>query len=441
MNVGCLPRIVVDDAAACPDGQRCVPERDVVSVDSVADFDVGGQVEVDATREESEVGVDAAADHQEGDREAELACTPPYRLCGQACVDVRSDLGNCGLCGAVCAQHANAVPRCAEGSCQQLCDVGFSDCNNRAEDGCEVDTRADFMHCGGCGRSCVNGQACLGGTCTSRQMSCRGSVTPPGCGIVAIPGGTLTLGDSAALGASPLQPGVVVAGFELDQYPVTVARFRRFVDAGMPAVPGGGVTYRTGNGTVMVPWLGQVQNEKTLRCDNWTRQDREDHPVTCMSWYTAQAFCVWDGGRLPTEAEWELAARTTDGRAWPWGNEQDWSRVCASVGGTSRTSTCRVDDPAFSAGRSRDQVWHMVGNVWEWVADNYGEYSASDDVGPCRNRSMLSNPLCINSIPYHTVRGASWDDSMAAYLRSSSRALRPSAVAGYNTGLRCARGN
>ena len=133
------------------------------------------------------------------------------------------------------------------------------------------------------------------------------------------------------------QREVDLNAFELGRTPVTNAEYQRFVsDCGATAPP------------------------------HWPAS--EDHPVTFVDWHDASAYCAWAGGRLPTEAEWEKAARGTDGRTYPWGDEEDESRA-AIGGGLKNGSTSPVG--IHPDGASPYGLEDMAGNVWEWTTTEY----------------------------------------------------------------------
>ena len=377
-------------------------------------------------------------------------CPSGQTECGGRCVDPTREPQHCGRCGNVCASG-----RCTSGVCD--CPTGQTRCGTAC-----VDTQTDAMNCGMCGRACRARGACIAGVCIE-QRSCRTPGTP-GCGVVDIAGGgPFTLGgDSMANDASTAQPGVSVGRFALDRYEVTVARFRRYWEAGHPGVTGGVLYPGETAAGVTVPWSGpmsvtgpSVRDTSTASPNfcNWTvsASDREGHPINCVDWYTAQAFCVWDGGllstngqtgRLPTEAEWEFAARGTEGRPWPWGTTMIASQACwdrCRNYPTDCLGTCLEEDASFAAGATPSGVRHMVGNVWEWTADNYGSYSAMTSSDPCINRSGRQNPVCNSSATGNrVVRGGSWLNIDVADLRSASRLYGTPVGRYYYLGFRCA---
>jgi len=128
---------------------------------------------------------------------------------------------------------------------------------------------------------------------------------------------------------------------------------------------------------------------------------RPRHPVVGVTWEAASAYCAWVGGRLPSEAEWEKAARGSTERVWPWGDEQDASRANTSANDGHATTSPVASYPA---GASPYGVEDMAGNAAEWVADWYSDsYYA---------RGPLTDPPGAESGSRKVVRGGSWMDSL-----------------------------
>jgi formylglycine-generating enzyme required for sulfatase activity len=236
-----------------------------------------------------------------------------------------------------------------------------------------------------------------------------------------------------------------VGNFALDAYEVTVARFRVFwaarsTTAAPVVLRASPIAYR---GNPALAWGAAAQDPLPLDTYyNWSATDATvtAHPMNGVDYWLSQEFCVWDGGRLPTEAEWEYAARGSAvgglvaGRVYPWGNTDpvgsstvacDRAQFNSCAGADGRR-TRRVGSFAATAG-----LFDMAGNVWEWTADNYGGYPS------CRMSS--TNPLCNNGATgSRVIRGGSWG-SDAASLRAASRYYYTPAGRGNDLGFRCAR--
>lgn len=161
------------------------------------------------------------------------------------------------------------------------------------------------------------------------------------------------------------------------------------------------------------------------------------HPVVCVSWYDAQRYCEWVGGRLPSEAEWEYASRGPDGFIYPWGDAFDGSRLSFCDTNCSLDWKYDEHDDGFSStapvasfpqGASWCGAYDMAGNVYEWVADWYEPtYYA---------RSPYRNPLGPGSGESRVLRGGGWF-SIPWELRCAFRdGIDPEAVLG-NVGFRC----
>jgi sulfatase modifying factor 1 len=236
---------------------------------------------------------------------------------------------------------------------------------------------------------------------------------------VCIPAGTFTMGSAAErvpqgyIAHGP-EHQVTLAAYVLDMYEVTVSRYRACVSGGGCVEPSTtvaqGCTYTA------------------------AASDRDHFPVTCVSWDDADAFCAWDGARrLPTEAEWERAARGTTGTTYAWGNDDACAK--AVFGGGGATPQCSVHagttpKAAGSAprGASLEGAMDLTGNAWEWVYDYFSPYSSS----------AADNPLGADSGSVRIQRGGNWLTSRpdaAAYMR---RAESPQAIG--PSSFRCAHG-
>jgi sulfatase modifying factor 1 len=190
-------------------------------------------------------------------------------------------------------------------------------------------------------------------TASTAVRQIRTLVGPDGKEYIHIPAGEFWMGSSQDIDAP--QRKVHLDGFYISRYPVTNAEFHAFVET-------------TG---YMPPQHWQDRIYPAWEADN---------PVVYVNWHDATAYCRWVGGRLPTEAEWEKAARGTDKRHYPWGNAFDPDKCNSRE--SARKAACAVGN--FSpAGDSPYGVGDMAGNVWEWVLDWYTP--AYSDLAPTRN--------------------------------------------------------
>ena len=158
-------------------------------------------------------------------------------------------------------------------------------------------------------------------------------------------------------------------GYWIDKYEVSNRAFRAFVDAG-------GYTTQAFWSEAGWAWLG---GQSAGQLPKFCLGNLPDNPVACVTWYEAEAYARWRGGRLPTEAEWEYAARGPDSLTYPWGNEFDGTR-CNLVDSKGLRPV-----GSYPTGASWIGALDMAGNVMEWVQDWLGPYPSdplTDPAGP-----------------------------------------------------------
>ena len=222
-----------------------------------------------------------------------------------------------------------------------------------------------------------------------------------GAEMVSVPAGEFWMGsdDSDAYSDEKPRRRVYLDAFRIDKFEASNALYRRFMEATGRAAP----SY----------WNDSMWNEPS-------------QPVVGVDWYDASAYCSWAGKRLPTEAEWEKAARGTDGRKYPWGDQWDSSRANSAESKIGKM----VSVGSYPSGVSPYGAHDMAGNVWEWVADWYGDNYYSQ--APNRN------PKGPDSGQYRVLRGGSWFN-LPRGLRVSLRNRLTPAYRGGLIGFRCAQ--
>ncbi|MBI3610850.1 MAG: formylglycine-generating enzyme family protein [Nitrospirae bacterium] len=237
-------------------------------------------------------------------------------------------------------------------------------------------------------------------------------------GMAVIPAGTFIMGsDKVDTGGVGVQLGMIrplyqdehpqkeisLSTFYMDRFEVTQAQYKVFTD-------------QTGYRFPPVWKNGAIPPR------------RENHPVTFVSWYDALQYCRWAGKRLPTETEWEKAARGPNGLEYPWGNTYEAGR--ANTGDSEINDTLPVG--RFESGKSPYGIYDLIGNVGEWVEDWYKPYPGNSQTGPLFGERLK------------VIRGGSWGGggghyAMSLFYRAAHRLFADPLDRFPDTGFRCAK--
>jgi formylglycine-generating enzyme required for sulfatase activity len=246
--------------------------------------------------------------------------------------------------------------------------------------------------------------------------------------MVQIPSGAFRMGSRDGFADERPEHAESVGAFWIDKHEVTVGDYDKCVSS------------------------GECRRQKSIRqpdadhkfdrfC-NYGRKSRDDHPMNCVDWYQARSYCRWVGKRLPTEAEWEYAARGSDGRKFPWGNEgpnenllNACGRECVILGaqvGKKWGSMYPADDGwdatapvgSFPRDKSPFGVLDMAGNVAEWTDTDYAK---------CYRDECEPNGKEV------VIRGGAWNDDEQSDIRTSYRNRDVPLLRGSFVGFRCAK--
>jgi formylglycine-generating enzyme required for sulfatase activity len=225
-----------------------------------------------------------------------------------------------------------------------------------------------------------------------------------------VPAGEFEMGSDSSEYAEE-EPGhtVYLDDYYIDKYEVTNARYKACVDAGVCQQPN--------------------ETSSATRSDYYGNPEFDGYPVIYVDWDMAATYCeVWRGSHLPTEAQWEKAARGSDGRSYPWGEGIDASlaNYHYAVGDTTAVGTYEVSQSPYG-------VYDMSGNVWEWVTDWYDEnyYETLGD--------LTDNPTGPSGGQFHVLRGGSWINE-ADFVRTFTRGWNDLSYFDFaDFGFRCAR--
>jgi formylglycine-generating enzyme required for sulfatase activity len=218
--------------------------------------------------------------------------------------------------------------------------------------------------------------------------------------------GDFKMGSDDAYDNEKPQHTVYLDAFWMDKFEVTNALYKKCVSDGVCTEPSNKSSF--------------------TRNPYYDDSKYADYPVIYVTWDQARTYCEWAGKRLPTEAEWEKAARGTNGRIYPWGNIFDGTKLNSWDLNPPPGDTTQIG--AYPSGASPYGIMDLAGNVWEWVADWYASYSSGTQ----------RNPTGPSSGQYRVLRGGAW----GGYSSGTRAAFRLNVTPSYFfyvVGFRCAR--
>ena len=407
------------------------------------------------------------------------ACSTTPVAAGVSCGSggVCSGAGQCGVCvpgitrcvgstQETCSgvgQWGSAVGcpfLCLSGACSGVCVPGAKRCSAGQPEACDAGGQwKSAGTCAGATPSCHDG-ACEPATpasCAALSGACGPAQSGYCCSSTAIAGGTFLRGYDAVTYTDAGFPATV-ADFRLDRYEVSVARFRAFVAAGQgtaasaPAAGAGQNPSVAGTGW-QASWNSKLSAstaalKSALACHasyaTFTDQpgSNDARPINCVTWYDAFAFCIWDGARLPTEAEWNLAAAGgSEQRVYPWSAPPTQTTVdptyasyyvdavsqCFGDGAAGCAITDLLPVGSLPKGVGRFGNYELAGNVWEWAFDPY----ANPYPMPCSNCVATSGSA-------RAMRGGSFFGNPSTIL-ASARSFATADQRLFSVGIRCAR--
>jgi formylglycine-generating enzyme required for sulfatase activity len=364
----------------------------------------------------------------------DLRCDPKNALQPQVCT--------------VEGEWANDPGQNEGGPCAYLCEKGKCGGECVPEQGVKCEGLSPFT-CSreakwtkqqDCTHICRAGACDTPHSCTSTSLCSEGNSC---CRADAVPGGVF-LRQSWYDSAVDLH--ATVAPYQIDRFEVTVGRFRKWLEAYADARPSNGDGANPANsldhGWDAANWDSQLSSSvdgadglkaKLAACADTTwsdlERDKEDLPINCVTWYEAFAFCVWDGGRLPTEAEWNFAAAAgAEQRTYPWLDPLASDPLTPDYAIYDATPIAPVGSKRKGDGKFGQA--DLLGNVSEWVLDWY-----SDDytIGPCDNCTELASFGLGRGL-----RGRSWNDS-GDYVDNRDRESRLPQSRSGKVGFRCVR--
>jgi len=280
-------------------------------------------------------------------------------------------------------------------------------------------------------------------SCRGLPSSCGPSSSESCCTSEPVPGGTFYRSyDNVNAGYTSKAYPATLSAFRLDRYEITVGRFRKFLSEYSPDMipagagknpndesdPGWDTTWNTALATDAATLATALQCGEPYQ--TWTDDPgaNEDKPITCLSWFEAFAFCIWDGGRLPTEAEWNYtAAGGSEQRVYPWGGTAPTDELAVFCG-----ASCTMAQNVGAKSPGGDGKWghaDLAGNAYEWVLDYFERPYPQASCHDCAN-TLVSDG--------RAFRGGAFS-SDAAGLLASARSGGGQGDHSGGLGSRCAR--
>ncbi len=277
------------------------------------------------------------------------------------------------------------------------------------------------------------------GSASPAASAAPAAVTCP-AEMVQIPAGQFFMGSDLKDAEKNEMPShnVSVDSVCMDLYEVTVKKYKACSDSG-----------KCRRAPTEVEWPKITDKDKATYSPLCTGADatKQDHPINCVTWAMADTYCKANDGRLPTEAEWEFATRGPDGRVYPWGDDPPTAKhlnacdaQCVAWGKAHKVDMKQLgtgDDGfaatapvgSFPAGRSRFGPYDVVGNVWEWVADWYGDYKPE----------AAKNPMGPDTGERKVIRGGAFNGGFETWLHPSFRYAQVPNAQSHGIGFRCVK--
>ena len=397
--------------------------------------------------------------------------------CPFVCTGIGTCSGVCvpgsGQCSGDIPQTCNASGMWTSGStcpfvcsgagvCSGSCVPTTSRCNGSEVQTC--DSTGTWKNTTSCQFTCSAGACATAPSCQpggAGLTNCGPSGSENCCASPEVPGGTFYRSyDGVSSGYTSMAYPATVSGFRLDRFDITVGRFRQFVSAwnsGWSPASGSGkhsylngglglanssatgtyeagwnTTYNANLATTSSAWTSNLTSSSCGGSGSWTASQgaNENQPINCIDWYEAYAFCIWDGGFLPSEAEWNYAAAGgSEQRVYPWSTPATSTSIDCSYANYCVSSLNNVG----SESPNGDGLWgqaDLAGDVWQDTLDWYASY-----VTPCTNCAYLTS-----ASPNGTYRGGGTPGPASELLVSfRGSASNPPTNRYWNQGARCGR--